>query len=188
MNTIDAQRVVLCGHSLGGMTAQEFYAAFPERVAGLVLSATSPAFGKPDGDFQKEFLRQRFEPFDKSMSMAEFAEQFAVKLLGPSPDENALDEIIEVMSTVSVDAYRMAMNTIVSFDQRENLPNIKVPTLLIAGETDTNAPARMMARMAEHIPNAQYVELPETGHMGPIENSSAFNRQLSNFLKGFAST
>lgn len=183
MNDLSAERVVLCGHSLGGMTAQEFYATHPEKVSGLILSATSSAFGKPDGDFQKEFLRARFEPFEQGMTMPDFAKQFAKNLLGPSANAGSIAEVVNVMSSVSVDAYRLSMNTIVGFDQRENLQNIDVPTLLISGEHDTNSPAKMMARMAERISGSQYVQLSDTGHMAPIENSAAFNHHLGDFLK-----
>ena len=184
INSLNANRVILCGHSLGGMTAQEFYAAYPAKVSGLILSATSSAFGKPDGDFQKEFLRARFEPFDKGMTMPEFAKRFAGNLMGPSASAKAVNQVIEVMSSVSVDAYRMSMNTIVGFDQRDNLQNIHVPTLLISGEHDRNSPAKMMARMAERILDSEYVQLSNTGHMAPIENSAVFNQHLTQFLKG----
>ena len=134
-------RCVLCGHSLGGMTAQEFYVAYPERVSGLILSATSPAFGRADGDFQKKFLRDRFEPFEQGMSMPEFAQSFAPKLAGPDVSQASVANIVDVMSRVSIDAYRKAMMAITTFDQRANLEKISVPTLLIAGEMDSNSPS-----------------------------------------------
>lgn len=183
INSLHASRVVLCGHSLGGMTAQEFYATYPEKISGLILSATSSAFGKPDGDFQKEFLRARFEPFENGITMPQFAKRFAKNLLGPSASAQAIDLVIDVMSSVSIDAYKLSMNTIVGFDQRENLQNIHIPTLLISGEHDTNSPAKMMARMAERIAGSTYVQLADTGHMAPIENSTTFNQHLFQFLK-----
>ena len=182
MDQLELEDAIICGHSLGGMTAQEVFAAAPERVSGLILSATSPAFGKPDGDFQKKFLADRFAPFDRGMSMPEFARQFAPKLVGPNPQEGAIDEIVQVMSQVPVDSYRLAMRTITGFDLRANLPNINVPTLLIAGENDTNAPAPMMEKMASKIANARFVLLQATGHLAPIENSDTFNQHLTDFL------
>lgn len=182
MDQLGLETAIICGHSLGGMTAQEIYAAAPERVSGLILSATSPAFGKPDGDFQKKFLQDRFAPFDAGMSMPDFAKQFSPKLVGPDPLQNAIVEIIEVMSQVPVASYRLAMRTITGFDQRANLPNINVPTLLIAGENDSNAPAPMMEKMASKIAGAEYVLLPSTGHLAPIENPAAFNQHLTDFL------
>ena len=72
--------------------------------------------------------------------------------------------------------------------KRANLPNITVPTLLIAGEFDTNAPAPMMQKMASKIDGSIFVELSNTGHMAPIENPDEFNRHLVNFIKRAATT
>ena len=179
-------KVVLCGHSLGGMTVQEIYAKHPSIVSGLILSATSPAFGRPDGDFQKQFIQSRLEPFGNGMTMPDFARSFAAKLLGPNPTNEATEDVIAGMSKVSIDAYRLSMHTIVSFDQRANLAHIEVPTLAIAGSHDSNSPAKMMSRMAEHIEGCEFVELQNTGHMAPLENSEEFNNHLSLFLKRLA--
>ncbi|MEY2954383.1 MAG: hypothetical protein RLZZ401_2470, partial [Pseudomonadota bacterium] len=49
-NHRDGQGIILLGHSMGGMVAQEVVARRPDLVSRLILSGTSPAFGrKPDG-------------------------------------------------------------------------------------------------------------------------------------------
>jgi len=186
MDDLNISSAALCGHSMGGMTAQEFYAFHPDRVDALILSATSPAFGRPDGDFQREFLRSRFEPLDNGLTMADVAKASAAQLVGPAPDDGAIEEIIDVMSSVSAESYRIAVRALTTFDQRANLVNIAVPTLLIAGDSDKNAPAPMMEKMASKIPEADYIELSSTGHMAPIENPAEFNRHLNRFLKKVA--
>ena len=62
--------VTLLGHSMGGMVAQEVVARRPELVSKLILCGTSPSFGKPDGDWQREFIAQRTAPLDAGKSMA----------------------------------------------------------------------------------------------------------------------
>jgi len=183
MNTLDLSRAILCGHSMGGMTAQEVCASHPDRVSGMILSATSPAFGKPGGDFQKAFLKARLEPFEQGMTMPQFAEAFAGKLVGPEPDRNAVEEIKSVLAAVNADTYQMAMRTITTFDCRHNLSKITVPTLLIAGENDTNSPSPMMQKMADKIEGSEFVELKSTGHMAPIENPFEFNHHLHKFIQ-----
>ncbi|ESJ23833.1 alpha/beta hydrolase, partial [Cupriavidus sp. HPC(L)] len=67
------RRVVLLGHSMGGMVAQQACAAMPEAIDGMVLSGTSPAFGKADGDWQRDFIAARTAPLDAGRTMAEMA-------------------------------------------------------------------------------------------------------------------
>ena len=57
-----------------------------------------------------------------------------------------------------------------------------VPTLVLSGSKDKNAPAPMMAKMATHIPSATYVELEGAGHLVNLERPEAFNRALDRFL------
>lgn len=182
MDELKLEKAILVGHSLGGMSAQELYALYPDRVSAMVLSATSPAFGKADGDFQKQFLQARLKPFDEGMTMAQFAQKFAPNLVGADASTDAIAEITKVMSGISVDSYRLAMHTLTTFDQRKNLPNISIPTLLISGSADKNAPAPMMEKMAGKIPNSKYVNLSGTGHVAPVENADGFNTHLIDFL------
>jgi len=58
-----------------------------------------------------------------------------------------------------------------------------VPTLVLSGSKDKNAPAPMMAKMAEHIPSAAYVELEGAGHLVNLERPEAFNGALNRFLE-----
>ena len=64
------------------------------------------------------------------------------------------------------------MLALLGFDQRNALKNIAVPTLVLSGSRDKNAPAPMMAKMATYIPSASYVELEGAGHLVNLERPS----------------
>ena len=70
----------------------------------------------------------------------------------------------------------------VTFDRRANLPNILVPTLLVAGEHDRNAPPAVMKKMADAIPNSSYLELKGIGHLQNLEAPDDFDSLVLNFL------
>jgi pimeloyl-ACP methyl ester carboxylesterase len=178
-----ASRNVILGHSMGGMVAQEFVALHPGRIDGLILSGTSPAFGKPGGDWQRQFLASRFAPLDAGRGMAGLAPELVAAMIGSGADAAGAEAARRVMSGVPEATYRAALSAIVSFDRRENLGNIDVPTLCIAGEEDRNAMPSVMEKMAERIPGAQYVCLPRIGHIANLEAPAAFNALVLDFLQ-----
>lgn len=178
--------VHLVGHSLGGMVAQEFAARHPARLASLVLSGTSPAFGRPEGDWQKKFIAARLGPLDAGHTMDELAAGIIEGLVGEAPDPAGVALAVACMGRVPAETYRAMMRLLVTFDRRAALGRIAVPTLVLAGGRDDNATPKVMAGMAERIPGARYVCLAGAGHIANLERPAAFNRALRGFLDEFA--
>jgi pimeloyl-ACP methyl ester carboxylesterase len=182
LDTIGAPRVVLLGHSMGGMLAQEAVIAFPRKIAGLILSATSPAFGRPDGAWQQDFLRQRLGPLDAGKTMADLAPALVGGLVGPDADRDGVRRATEVMARVPGDTYRKALGAIVGFDRRAALGAITVPALAVAGEHDTTAPPAVTEKMAQKIPGAEYAVLARCGHLANLERPRAFDDAVLGWL------
>lgn len=176
-------RALLLGHSMGGMVALEALALFPSKIAGAILSCTSPAFGKPDGAWQQAFLQQRLAPLDAGQSMSDVAPNLVRGMVAADADPAAIRRAIEIMSAVPPGTYRAALHTLMNFDRRALLPAIMVPTLALAGEVDPNAPPAVMQKMAEKIPGALYECLPRTGHLASLEQPGPFNEAVLRFLK-----
>jgi 3-oxoadipate enol-lactonase len=174
--------VDLVGHSFGGMVALEFAARYPDLLRTLTLFATSPAFGRPDGDWQQKFVQERLAPIEAGKSMAELAIDMVRSITGPGPDRAGMQLARKSVGQVPTETFANGVRAIVTFDRRDVLPNIAVPTLVLAGALDTNAPATMMQKMALKIPTSQYVCMPGVGHLGNLENPRAFNEALDNFL------
>jgi 3-oxoadipate enol-lactonase len=101
MDVLEAPRLVLLGHSMGGMVAQQVVALRPERVAGLVLVATSPAFGRPEGSWQREFLASRLGPLEAGTTMAELAHTLVRDMAGKAASADVLATAAELMAGVS---------------------------------------------------------------------------------------
>ena len=179
---VGARRNVLLGHSMGGMIAQEAFALRPQAIHGLMLFATSPAFGKPGGDWQQQFLQSRFAPLDAGAGMAGLAPGLVRSMFAPGATGAAMADAVALMSTVPESTYRAALSAIVSFNRLENLQNINVPTLCLACELDQNAAPAVAQKMASRIPGAQYACLPGVGHLGHMEQPSGFNTAILQFL------
>ncbi|MCK1710726.1 alpha/beta fold hydrolase [Bradyrhizobium sp. 143] len=180
---LGATKPVLVGHSIGGMIVQKWLVQFPQLARAVVLAQTSPAFGKTDGDWQKSFIAARLGPLDRGETMKSLAPSLVKELVGDDPDPDGLELARECMASVPEASYRAMMLALIGFDQRGSLKDISVPTLLLSGSKDNNAPAPMMAKTAAYIPSADYVELAGVGHLANLERPEAFDAALSRFLE-----
>jgi 3-oxoadipate enol-lactonase len=177
IESLGDEPVVLVGHSMGGMIAQETYARHPRLVKALALCFTSPAFAGGSSEFTKQFIAARIAPLDEGKSMAEIAAQ----LIPTMGSNSKLAE--QLMAGVPPETYRKAVRLLTTFDRRKELAGIKVPTLLIAGSEDKTAPPSVMERMAQKIPGAEYALIPDCGHLGPMDRPEEFNAALLAFLR-----
>jgi 3-oxoadipate enol-lactonase len=176
------ERPILVGHSMGGMVVQTMLRRAQLDYAAAVLSCTSPAFGNPAGDFQKKFVADRLAPLDAGRTMADIAPQSAANVFGPNAAPAGRALYIEPYAAVPEATYRAAVQCLVTFDERANLPNIKVPVLCLAAEHDRNAPPPVVEKMAGKIPGAYYLCLSGLGHMPNLEAPAAFEGAIFNFL------
>jgi 3-oxoadipate enol-lactonase len=183
LQQVGAIKLVIVGHSIGGMIVQQWLTKSPLIAGAVVLAQTSPAFGKPDGDWQKAFIDARLGPLDRGETLASLAPSLVKELVGDDPDISGTELARDCMASVPEATYRATMLALMGFDLRNALKNIAVPTLVLSGSKDNNAPAPMMAKMASYIPSAKYVELEGVGHLANLERPVAFNAVLDHFLK-----
>jgi pimeloyl-ACP methyl ester carboxylesterase len=168
LDAAGARRAVVGGHSLGGYLTLEFWLAHRERVRALVLIGTGPGY-------RKDAAREGWNKM-----AARFGDEFDAKGLA------ALGASEEVSASVHRDATglaRAARGILIQHDGRvmDALASIDVPTLVIVGEHDT--PFVGASRyMAERIPNAELVVVPDAGHAPNISQPAVFTSALRSFL------
>jgi 3-oxoadipate enol-lactonase len=107
-------------------------------------------------------------------------------LVGDAPDADGVALATASMAATDAASYRSMMLALVGFDLKDALARIAVPTLVLSGLKDGNAPASMMRRMADAIPCAQYVELEGCGHLANLERPDEFDAALRGFLETLA--
>lgn len=183
LQQVGASRAILVGHSIGGMIVQQWLVNNPRTAAAVVLAQTSPAFGKPDGDWQKSFINARLGPLDRGETLVSLAPSLVRELIGDNPAAGGIALARDCMAAVPEATYRATMLALIGFDLRHALKQVAVPALVLSGSRDNNAPAPMMAKMATYIPSASYVELDGVGHLANLERPDAFNAALDRFLK-----
>ncbi len=183
-----ATKPVLVGHSIGGMIVQQFLTQHPDDARAVVLAQTSSAFGNAAGDWQKNFIEARLGPLDRGETMRTLAPSLVKGLVGDDPDPAGMELARDCMASVPEATYRVTMLAMLGFDLRAALKNIAVPTLVLSGSKDKNAPAPTMAKMASYIPSAEYVDIEGAGHLVNMERPKTFNAALDRFLSAHAAT
>jgi pimeloyl-ACP methyl ester carboxylesterase len=68
-------------------------------------------------------------------------------------------------------------------DQRDLLPRVAVPTLLVWGEADTRSPLSVAHQFEAMIPAAELVLIPDAGHVSNLERPGPFNDALRRFCR-----
>jgi pimeloyl-ACP methyl ester carboxylesterase len=174
--------VVVCGMSMGGYVALEFYRRYPQQVAGLILVATRAGADSPEGKANRDKLADavRREGVGAAISA------MLPKLMGPQTygDDPELVEIVtEMMKATSVEG---AVGALMAMRERPDstatLAEIDVPTLIIHGADDAIIPVSEAEAMQAAIQNAQLVVIPAAGHMVNLEQADAFSDAVADFL------
>jgi pimeloyl-ACP methyl ester carboxylesterase len=171
--------VVLLGHGLGGMVAQEVVMRRPELVNRLVLSGTTSG---PDSGWAEEGRRQMALLEGCANDMRQLADAVLPGQTGPLALAEGVQLARHCMAQVSPVTYRLALQAQAAFDRDAALGHIHVPTLLITGEQDRVAPGHAIERMAGKIHGSRWVQMPGIGHWQNLEAPDAFDALVLDFL------
>lgn len=177
----NGRHVALVGQGMGGMVALEVALRRPDLVRQLVLVATAAAV--VPGDAYHRHAAQCLAWLDEGKDMTEIASTLLPRLIAPGalPAGVRLAEFCQ--SQVHASTWRRALQALSTFDRRAALPEIHVPTLLVAGEHDRVAPPAVMQDMAQALQGSCNVTLRGAGHLPPLEQPDAFDEVLLDFLR-----
>ena len=194
------ERMLLLGHSHGGIVAQAYAAKFPGRVRALVLASTLARFAAEQETVMREEMEKRSgqawyqdatqaleqEQAAKFETDEELAELTFRELplyfahFGPA-EAGYLDTLKS--DTVNADALKLFNSEIFNtFDLRSALPNITAKTLVITGDEDFICGPICSDEICAGIAGARKVIVGDAGHMLFVEQPQAFHDEVADFL------
>ncbi len=170
MDEIGSSRAALLALESGGFpVAAMFAATFPERTAGLIAYGSTArdlwAPDYPDGRSPEEVDADIAE-LERAWGTEELAREWVRSLYGEAePDPRDVEDFGAFMRSLGgpgdiAQFWRVDSDT----DVRELLPSIRVPTLVVHRQDDSEVPIEHGRYLAEHIPGAELVELPGSMH------------------------
>ena len=171
----------VAGLSWGGTVVQELYRHHPDLVATLILIDTYAGW---KGSLPEEEVRARIAGVHQMLAAT--ADEFDPSLPGlfaGAPPAELVPLLEEIAADVRRESLRTQLFVMAEADQRDLLPLISVPTLLIWGELDTRSPLSVARQFEQAIPATELVVIPGAGHMSNLEHPKQFNEAVREFCR-----
>lgn len=182
MDALGLARVHFCGLSLGGMAGQYLGTHHGDRLQSLVLCATTAYAGPPD------VWRERIALVEAG-GMAAVADATLNRWFTAAGQQRLPERVARIRAQVlatPTSGYASCGGAIALMDQRESIAGIRTPTLVMVGEEDPSTPVAASEFLQQRIPGATLVVIPAAMHLVNVEQPTAFNAALLDFLKARA--
>lgn len=178
------------GLSMGGFVGMRLAARRPDLLRSVVLMETSGAHGNPARTaVEMRMGLAAMSILGSSLTSKLFLEPTMRSLYGSTfrhdtsrRDDYAAEraDVQKKLRTTSPAVVRGVVKRPAVLDE---LPRIRVPTLVIAGAEDTPIPPKMAKRLAAAIPQARFEVIPGAGHSSSVEQPTKITAAISNFIE-----
>ncbi|MBL4673981.1 MAG: 3-oxoadipate enol-lactonase, partial [Arenicella sp.] len=180
LDHLKLDKVLFCGLSIGGMTAQWLAAFYPQRIHALVMANTAAQIAPASlwQDRIDHVQEQGLISIWPGILARWVSDDFSAK----SPENVAL--LKAMFESISAAGYSGCCAAIRDMDMRNLAQLNDLPTLLIAGTKDLATPASESEFLLSHYRDATLVKL-DAGHLSNIEQAQDFNQNVLKFLLNF---
>lgn len=174
-------RFALCGLSMGGYTAFEIWRQAPTRVTRLALADTT---ARPDTKHTQQRRRGLISLAQKGAFQGVTPRLLPSLIAAAHLEDSDLTGRIHAMARrIGRDGFIRQQQAIMARpDNRDLMPDIRVPALVICGREDQLTPPSQAQEMAAALPDADLAVLVHAGHLAPMERPAAVSRALRGWL------
>jgi pimeloyl-ACP methyl ester carboxylesterase len=181
IEVLDLGPAHVAGLSWGGTLAQELYRHHPKLVATLILVDTYAGW---KGSLPEEEVRARVEGVRQMLTAADHLFDPTLPGLFAGDPPARFVPLLETMAAdVRPESMRTALFVMAEADQRDLLPRIAVPTLLIWGKLDARSPLSVARQFKNAVPEAKLVVIPGAGHVSNLEQPELFTAAVREFCR-----
>lgn len=181
IETLELGPAHVAGLSWGGTVVLELYRRHPGLVATLIMIDSYAGW---KGSLSAEEVRARV--VRARQMLAAPPEEFDPTLPGLFAGDPPA-EFVPLLAAISTDVRPATLGhqltLMAEADQRDLLPRIAVPTLLIWGELDARSPLDVARQFDEAIPDAELVVIEGAGHVSNLEQPERVNEAVRQFCR-----
>lgn len=190
LDTLQLERVALAGYSLGGRAALQVAIQHPRRITALVLESCSPGIADPLERAQREKDDHALADVIERDGVPAFVERWEQLPLWqsqatlPATVREAQRAIRRGGTAPGLAGSLRGAGVAAAPDVTGELPEVALPTLLVAGALDDKY-ARIARGMAALLPQAQLAIVEDAGHAVHLERPAQFASLVGRFLDSF---
>ncbi|MFD1146359.1 alpha/beta fold hydrolase [Saccharothrix hoggarensis] len=179
---LDLRDVVFVGHSVAAMIGVLAAAAEPSRFGKLVLVTPSPRY-IDDGDYRGGFSAADIEELLDSLdsNYLGWSATMAPVIMGNADRPELGEELTNSFCRTDPEVARVFARTTFLSDNRDDLPRVSVPTLVLECAQDVIAPPEVGAYVHANIPGSTRVTLDATGHCPQLSAPEATAAEILRF-------
>lgn len=177
------QRAHVYGISLGGMIAQEIALRHSDRIARLVLGATTPGGDgalPADGETLEFFQRRGQMPAEEAV-WASVPYNYSTRTRAEHGDRIAQDIRRRLRYPIEPEPYAAQLAAAIGHDAYDRLAQIRASTFVVHGQEDVMVPPANGRLLADLIPEARLLELRGAAHLYPTDEPDA-DHEIAAFL------
>jgi 3-oxoadipate enol-lactonase len=179
-------RTAVMGISLGGFVAQAFALKRPDIVSALVLVSTTSRIFAGNAERRAERNRRIRATGMAAAAAHQIESHFPPEFAAANPDVCAWYERHYLAN--DPESYIAIMDDLGRFDVTARLPEIRCPTLIVAGDQDATsvagrAPLDSARILHVGIPGSELAVIPGANHYPQIDHTEAFNDRVIGFLR-----
>ena len=176
---------VVLGHSTGGCIAQTMALAQPDRVRSLVLSGT---WARPNR-YMNELFKMRSallenNPVAYATSAVFLSYESSWINANWSTYESAIAGAPVGLAAQLIIQERI--QALMQFDRKNELPNLKMPSLILGARDDLLIPSFLQQELADAIPQSALHLLDHGGHFFPLTRQTQFTQRLAQWMNASA--
>ena len=176
--------VTWVGLSLGGMVGQGLAIRHPELVRSLVLANTTARYPEAAQSAWAQRIAAVEQGGLEAIADMVMERYFHAGFRRERPQ--ALAAFRAALLRTSAAGYAATCHAVREVDWLDRLPQVRCPTLVIAGELDVGAPVAMSQAIAERIPGARLEVLAEASHLSVVEQPQRFAALVEGFVSATA--
>ncbi len=178
LDSLDIEKAVLVGISVGGMIALDFAAHHPDRVRALVLCDTGATIGNATT------WNERIDTLTRH-GMAYLAESIAARWVTPAFQKSKpamWHGCLNLLARTPLAGYIATCEAIRDADLSDAARAITAPTLVLCGDSDVSTPPDSGRALAALIPGARFELIAGAAHLPCLEQPDLLAQQINDFL------